>query len=191
MEDGGELTDRIVPLLKNGGHIILFVLNRREVRNVGEFGASVTFQSARFVRASAIPTEIHFVPSNVARRWGRNGMSRLRRLMNKGLWLTAPLTAVGAGFFLLCSFIGNLDAWRATRRVAGRGHMSSFVMRLVVDAPKIATAQHSRVPTARRGATSCSQVASVSSLLRPMRPVNPNTIDASNCEILSDLRHLV
>ena len=60
--------------------------------------------------------------------------------MNKGVWLTAPLTAIGAGFFLLCSFVGNLDAWRATRRVAGRDHMSSFVMRLVVDAPKIATA---------------------------------------------------
>jgi len=140
MEDGGELTDRIVPLLKNGGRIIIFVLNRREVGDQRNFGLFVTFQSARFVRASAIPTEIHFVPSNAARRWGRGGMSRLRRLMNKGVWLTAPLTAVGAGFFLLCSFVGNLDAWRATRRVAGRSHMSSFVMRLVVDTPKIATA---------------------------------------------------
>ena len=140
MEDGGELTDRIVPLLKDGGRIILFVLNRRQVGSERNFGPSVTYQSARFVRAGALPTEIHFVPSNVARRWGRRGMSRLRRLMNKGVWLTAPATAVGAGFSLLCSFIGNLDAWRATRRVAGRRHMSSFVMRLVVDAPKIATA---------------------------------------------------
>ena len=57
------------------------------------------------------------------------------------LWLTAPLTAVCAGFLLLCSFIGNIDAWRSTRRVAGRGNQSSFVMRLTVDAPKIATAQ--------------------------------------------------
>jgi hypothetical protein len=137
MEDGGELTDRIVPLLKNGGCIILFVLNRRE-GDQRKFNHSVTFQSARFVRAGVIPTKIHFVPSNVARRWGRSGISRLRRLMNKGVWLTAPLTTVGAGLSLLCSFIGNLDAWRATRRVAGHGHMSSFVMRLVVDAPKIA-----------------------------------------------------
>jgi hypothetical protein len=141
MEDGGELTDRIVPLLKNGGRIILFVQNRREVRNRASFGGSVTFQSARFVRASAIPAEIHFVPSNLARRLGRSGMSKLRRVMNKGVWLTAPLTTVGAGVSLLCSFIGNLDAWRATRRVAGRGQMSSFVMRLVVDAPKIAPAR--------------------------------------------------
>src|SRR5580704_11680618 len=124
MEDGGELTDRIVPLLKNGGRIILFVQNRREVRNRASFGGSVTFQSARFVRASAIPAEIHFVPSNLARRLGRSGMSKLRRVMNKGVWLTAPLTTVGAGVSLLCSFIGNLDAWRATRRVAGRGQMS-------------------------------------------------------------------
>ena len=76
MEDGGELTDRIVPLLKNGGRIILFVLNRREAGDRAEFGRAVTFQSTRFVRSSAIPTEIQFVPSNAARRLGRSGMSR-------------------------------------------------------------------------------------------------------------------
>jgi hypothetical protein len=139
MEDGGELTDRIVPLLKKGGRIILFVQNRRVNDRAGEFGQSVTFQSSRFIRSSAVPTEIHYVPSNAIRRRGRTGMSRLRRLMNKGFWFTAPLTAVGAGFFLLCSFIGNLDAWRSTRRVSGRGHVSSFVMRLTVDAPEIAS----------------------------------------------------
>jgi hypothetical protein len=139
MVDGSELVDRLVPLLKSGGRIILFVLNRREIGDQLNFGQSVTFQSSRFVRAGALPTEIHFVPSNFARRRGRDGMSRLRRLMNKGVWLTSPFTAIGAGFFLLCSFIGNLDAWRATRRVAGRGQKSSFVMRLVVDLPRIAT----------------------------------------------------
>jgi hypothetical protein len=138
MEDGGELTDRIVPLLKKGGRIILFVQNRRVNDRAGEFGQSVTFQSSRFIRSSAVPTEIHYVPSNAIRRRGRTGMSRLRRLMNKGFWLTAPLTAVEAGFFLLCSFIGNLDACRSTRRVSGGGHVSSFVMRLTVDAPEIA-----------------------------------------------------
>ena len=54
MEDGGELTDRIVPLLKEGGRIILFVHNRREIRNRALFGDAVTFQSARFVRAGAL-----------------------------------------------------------------------------------------------------------------------------------------
>ncbi|MGD0151488.1 MAG: class I SAM-dependent methyltransferase [Xanthobacteraceae bacterium] len=137
MEDGGELTDRIVPLLKKGGRIVLFVQNNRVIDDAGVFGHSVSFQSSRFIRSAAVPTEIHYVPSNVARRRGRVGMSRLRRLMNKGFWLTAPLTSVGAGFFLLCSFVGNLDAWRSTRRVAGRGHLSSFVMRLTVDAPEL------------------------------------------------------
>jgi hypothetical protein len=138
MEDGGELTDRIVPLLKKGGRIILFVQNRRVIDHAGEFGHSVTFQSSRFIRSSAVPTEIHYVPSNTLRHWGRTGMSKLRRLMNKGFWLTAPVTTFGAGLFMLSSFVGNLDAWRSTRRVAGRGHLSSFVMRLTVDAPDIA-----------------------------------------------------
>jgi hypothetical protein len=150
MEDGGELTDRIVPLLKKGGRIILFVQNRRVIDHAGEFGHSVTFQSSRFIRSSAVPTEIHYVPSNAPRRWGRSGMSRLRRLMNKGFWLTAPVTTVGAGLFMLSSFVGNLDAWRSTRRVAGRGHLSSFVMRLTVDAPEIAKSPAIRYPATAR-----------------------------------------
>jgi len=154
MEEGGELTDRIVPLMKKGGRIILFVQNRRSVDDAGQFGHSVTFQSSRFIRSSAVPMEIHYVPSNVTRRWGRSGMSRLRRLMNKGFWLTAPITAVGAGFFLLCSFVGNVDAWRSTRRVAGRGHLSSFVMRLIVDAPEIAKSSSIYRPTGARARAS-------------------------------------
>jgi len=150
MEDGGELTDRIVPLLKKGGRIIVFVQNRRMIDQAGEFGHSVTFQSSRFIRSSAVPTEIHYVPSNAARRWGRSGMSRLRRLVNKGFWLTAPVTTVGAGLFMLGSFVGNLDALRPTRRVAGHGHLSSFVMRLTVDAPKISTSYASQYPTVLR-----------------------------------------
>jgi SAM-dependent methyltransferase len=134
---GGELTDRIVPLMKDGGRIILFVLNKRVFDKSGAFGRNVTFQSARFVRSSAIPIEISFVPTNFARRLGRRSLSRIRRLMNKGFWLTAPLSTVAAGFALLCSFVGNVDAWRGTRRVARRGHSSSFIMRLAVDAPRL------------------------------------------------------
>jgi 2-polyprenyl-3-methyl-5-hydroxy-6-metoxy-1,4-benzoquinol methylase len=137
MEDGAELIDRIVPLMKSGGRIIVFVQNRRLIDRANEFGQSVTYQSSRFIRSGALPTEIHFVPSNPARQLGRNGISRLRRLMNRGLWLTAPFTTVGAGFFLLCSLIGNVDSLRATRRVAGRRQTSSFLMRLTVDAPKM------------------------------------------------------
>ena len=56
MKDGGELIDRIVPLMKNGGRIILFVVNRRIVDKAGEFGASVAFQSSWFIRSTVVPT---------------------------------------------------------------------------------------------------------------------------------------
>ena len=153
MEEGGELTDRIVPLMKKGGRIILFVQNRRVVDDAGEFGHSVTFQSSRFIRSSAVPTEIHYVPTNAARRQGRSGMSRLRRLMNKGFWLTAPFTALGAGYFMACSFVGNVDALRSTRRIAGSGHLSSFVMRLTVDAPEFVKSTGIRRLTGTRAQT--------------------------------------
>jgi hypothetical protein len=141
MEDGGILTDRIVPLMKTGGRIILSVQNRRTIDKAHEFGETIALQSSQFIRAGAVPTEIHFVPSNRARLYGRQGLSNLRRLMNKRPWLTVPLAAIGAGGVLLCSFVGNVDAWRRTRRVAGRGNLSSFVMRLTVDAPNVATSR--------------------------------------------------
>ena len=141
MRDGGELIDRIVPLMKNGGRIILSVLNRRLADKADEFGADVALQSSRFIRSSVVPTQVHYVPSNPARRLGRRGMSKLRRLINKGVWITAPLTFLGAGLVLLLSLIGNVDSWRSTRRTPGRGRVSSYVMRLVVDAPMAAIAR--------------------------------------------------
>jgi hypothetical protein len=61
----------------------------------------------------------------------------------------------------LCSYIGNLDAWRATRRVAGRGHTSSFVMRLTVDAPRLGASQaHWRSEAAREKRETLAKTAS-------------------------------
>ena len=103
----------------------------------------MAFLSPRFIRSGAVPTEIHYVPANVLRRLRRRGIFNLRRLMNKTPWMSRAPVVIGGGVLLALSFVGNLDALRATRatrRTSMRGHKSSFVLRLTVDAPESADA---------------------------------------------------
>jgi hypothetical protein len=95
----------------------------------------MAYWSPRLVRSGAVPTEYHFVSANAARRLVWRGMSGLRRLMDNGPWICVPLAVLGGGLFLGLSFIGNVDALRASRGASTRGHRSSFVLRLTVDLP--------------------------------------------------------
>jgi hypothetical protein len=78
LRHGGELVDRIAPLMKEGGQIIVSVINRRlsgrRDRNDRNFDENVTFQSARLIKSGVVPTEVRFVPANIARRLVRRGM---------------------------------------------------------------------------------------------------------------------
>jgi hypothetical protein len=141
MRYGDQLIDRIVPLMKNGGQIIVSVVNRRAADARGEFGRNVVFHSARLLSSGVVPIETYFVPSNAVRRVVRRGISNLRIRMTKGPWLSVPLAIFGGGVLLGLSFIGNLDSLWRTNRVHRRGHKSSFVLRLTVDAPSLSEAQ--------------------------------------------------
>jgi hypothetical protein len=151
MAQGGELIDRIVPLMKNGGRVVVFVMNRRQFDNAREFGAAVTYHLARFIRRGAVPTEIQFVPANRLRWLVGRGMSNIRALVSRGPLLGVPAAVVGGGLLLCLSLIGNLEALRQSRRKAARGIASSLVMRLSVDAPEPdKVSAHSRLETTRR-----------------------------------------
>jgi hypothetical protein len=134
MEDGRELINRIVPLMKRGARIIISVINRGIFDEYGEFGRVMAFNSTNLISFGAVPTEVHFIQANAVRRLVRAGLLKLRQLMSKGPWISVPSGVIGGGFLLCLSFIGNIDALRTTRRVNERGHKSSFVMRLIVDA---------------------------------------------------------
>lgn len=132
---GAELVERIVPLMRKGGRIIVFVVNRH-IGRFDDFGSLVVLHSTRFIRPGAVPTEIHFIPANAARWGARLGMFELRMLLSKRYWFGAALGAIGAGCMVCLSLIGNLDALRRTNRLGRTGRLSSFVMRLEVDPPK-------------------------------------------------------
>lgn len=131
---GDQLIERIVPLMKEGGKIIVSVMNRRLFERIDPFDQTVTYQTARLICSGVTPTEIQFVPANFVRRFARRGMSGLRRLMDRNPLFGVPLVIVGTGALFGLSFIGNLDAWRRPQRSTGHGRKSSFIMNLTVDA---------------------------------------------------------
>jgi hypothetical protein len=141
MRFGDQLIDRIAPLMKDSGQIIISVINRRILARERWFGQNVAFYSARLITSGVLPTEVHFVTTNIIRRLVRHGMFNLRALMSRAPWFSVPLAVGGGGLLFCLSIIGNLDSLRPTRRVGVRGNKSSFVMRLTVDRPAIAEDQ--------------------------------------------------
>jgi hypothetical protein len=127
--DGDQYMERILPLMKNGGQIIVSIENRRAIE-VSKFGANVAFKGARLIVSGVLPTTIQFIPLNVCRRVARQSMAYLRLLMKRAPWIGIPTAIVGTGFVLVLSLVGNLDTLR--RRVSERGCKSSSVMRLTV-----------------------------------------------------------
>jgi hypothetical protein len=67
INDGARYVKRIVPLMKNGGQIIVSVENRRVRFKTREFSANVAFQSTRLITSGVLPTEVNFVPLNPVR----------------------------------------------------------------------------------------------------------------------------
>jgi hypothetical protein len=135
MDYGENLVERIIPLMKAGGQIIVSVPNQRRGNQARDFGQSAARHGARMIRAGVLPTELCFVSSNAVRQTARHGMSVLGRLMNRVPWITAVPVIIGGGLLLAISFIGNISSLPFTRRMSPRGLKSSFVMRLTVDRP--------------------------------------------------------
>src|SRR5215470_16627518 len=133
MAQGDELVDRIVPLMKPGGSIIVSVRNRRSIGQWESFGTGVAYHALRFIRPGALPTLIQYVPANPV-RWGAyRGLGGLRQLADRLPMIGLPLLAGGAGFLILLSGLGNLDRLRRTANRVPWGICSSFLMRLRVD----------------------------------------------------------
>jgi 2-polyprenyl-3-methyl-5-hydroxy-6-metoxy-1,4-benzoquinol methylase len=133
MAQGDELIDRIVPLMKPEGSIIISVRNRRPIGQWEGFSKGVAYHTLRFIRPGALPTFIQYVPANPV-RWGAyRGLGRLRELAGRWPIIGLPILALSAGFLILLSGLGNLDRLRRRSERAPWGICSSFLMRLRVD----------------------------------------------------------
>jgi hypothetical protein len=151
MQYGDKLVDRIVPLMKQDGRIVLYVINQRSLETVTEFANSVSYQAARFIRSGAVPIEIRFVLANRLRWAVRRGMVKLQEFTNSHAWLGVPAAVLGGAVLACLSLLGNLDVLRRSHQVAPRGIASSLVMRLIADAPRLGqTYAYSRFQLGRR-----------------------------------------
>jgi hypothetical protein len=130
---GGELIDRIVPLMKDQGRIIVAVTNHREPAKAQGFAGGLMLHGTRFFRNGAVPVEFRFVVANGLRSAVRRGLFNLRMLTSRYPKLAVPATIFGGGVLLFLSLLGNIDVLRRSRSGVPHGVASSFVMRLTVD----------------------------------------------------------
>ncbi len=97
MAQGSDLIDRIVPLMKPEGTIVVSVRNRRPLGQSEGFGSGVGYHALRFIRPGALPTYVQYVPANPV-RWGAyRGLGGLRALASRWPIVGLPILAVGAG----------------------------------------------------------------------------------------------
>jgi Methyltransferase domain len=132
LSSGREFVDRVTPLMKNGGSIVVSVLNRRGLTNARGFKRGASYNSTKFVRADLMPTKVSFVRANIL-RWGAyRGMFRVRTISRSNPALGVFAAIVSGGVLLCGSLAGNIGAMRGVRS-STRGIASSMVMRLQVD----------------------------------------------------------
>jgi hypothetical protein len=125
------LLDRIVPLMKYKGRIVVFVRNLRLNDGRG-FTDVVASHAESFVRPGIEPQELRLVPASKLRWSAYRGLVRLEAFVRRSTWVVLPLAAVPAGVLLAVSFIGNLLTPRRLKRQTTYKVASSCVVRLAV-----------------------------------------------------------
>ena len=64
-----ELIDRVAPLMKTGGEILVAVNNRRTAAEAKQFGASISHHAPRLLRPAATTSEVHFPVRGVPQQY--------------------------------------------------------------------------------------------------------------------------
>ena len=134
LAQGDELVDRVVPLLKSGGQILIAVYNRRAKHAAG-FTTSIGIDATRLMRSGATLSEVRLVPASRF-RWGvSRAIIRVAVTAYYRPWIGLPLLAFSGGFLALCSLLGNAIAYgRSIGTLRPRKLATSFHMVLNVDA---------------------------------------------------------
>jgi len=130
----GDLVDRIAPMMKDGGQILIVTYNRRD-RGADEFGPSIDFHAPRVLRPSTALVGMHFVRATRLRWWLARAMTDLGRMAHSKPIVGIPLIMVGGGFLALGSVLTNAATLGRTSPRLPRGKTAtSFALVLQVDA---------------------------------------------------------
>jgi hypothetical protein len=128
-----ELLDRIAPMMKPNGAIVLSVFNGRTIVDARAFGPIVRNLGESFIRLDAVPEHVQYVSANPV-RWGAyRSLANLRNLTRRWPVAGLPVLAISGGFLILLSGLGNLGRLLRSGQASPRGICSSFLVRLRVD----------------------------------------------------------
>jgi hypothetical protein len=137
---GGDLVDRIAPMMKDGAEILIVTYNRRD-RGADGFGPSIDFHAPRILRPSTTLMGAHFVRATRSRWWLARLMTDLGRMAHSKPVIGIPVAAASGGLLALGSLLANAATFGRTTSRLPRGKIAtSFALLLQVDAPAAKTA---------------------------------------------------
>jgi hypothetical protein len=151
----GDLVDRLAPLLKDRGEILVVIYNWRP-KDPAAFGRNIERHAQRLVRRSAALTGTHFVTATRTRWALQQSMVRMARLAYARPAVGIPLFALGGGFLGIAGTLANAATLGRSRpQLRGRQIATSvaFVFRVdgaaaraahTFSAPRIARERHRR-----------------------------------------------
>ena len=129
----GDLVDRIAPMMKGGGEVLIVTYNRRD-RGAEEFGPSIDFHAPRVLRLSTALISAHFVRATRLRWWLARIMTDLGRMAHAKPFVGIPLITLAGAFLALGSLLANGATFGRTTSRLPRGKIAtSFALRLQVD----------------------------------------------------------
>lgn len=134
LPQGDEVVDRVVPLMKPDGQILVVVYNKRTEDAAG-FTTSIGFHATRLMRAGATLGEVRVVPASRFRWLVSHAITSLALTAYHRPWVGLPLLAVSGGFLAACSLLANgIARGRSVGALRPKKLATSFHMVLNVDA---------------------------------------------------------
>jgi hypothetical protein len=109
LAQGDELIDRVVPLMKPNGQILVVVYNHRTKDGAG-FAASIGFHATRLMRPGATLGQVRVVPASRFRWRVWHSISRVAYTAYYRPRVGLPLMALTSGFLGACSLLANAVA---------------------------------------------------------------------------------
>jgi SAM-dependent methyltransferase len=132
MSRSDEIVDRIAPLMKSQGKILISIYNQRNRGEAGRFLGSIGIQAARLQRPAAGNTEFQFVAASRFRWWIFRSIVRLAQLLRRSPVVGAPYLLLGGLPLALASCAANMSA-KKVRELPPQGLISSALFAMTVD----------------------------------------------------------
>lgn len=128
-----ELLDRIAPMMRNSGTVLVSVTNRRHGDPALEFQRTIGHQASRLLRPYSLSPAFFFVKATRIRELSARWMTQLARLARNQPIIGVPaLLILGLPLALTCGIVNRM----ATVRTGAppKSYVSSALIRIAIDA---------------------------------------------------------